>query len=61
MSNTFHHRGQKHRWCGWDLWNKRPLSGMARTTENKDMSRRLERSKNNHQLRATNVDDWDDI
>ena len=61
MSRTAHHKGQKHKWCGWDLWNRRPLSGMSRTPENKAMSRRIERARNNNQLRSTGVDDWDDI
>ena len=34
---------------------------MARTPANKAMSRRLERNKNNHQLRTTSADDWEDI
>jgi hypothetical protein len=57
MSNTTHH--QKHRHSGCDLWNKRPLSGQPRTTENKDLSRRLERSRAKQKLR--NADDWDDV
>jgi hypothetical protein len=59
MSNTTHHRNQKKRHNGCDLWNKRPLSGEARTTENKDLSRRLERSRAKQKLR--NADDWNDV
>jgi hypothetical protein len=44
MSNTYHHRGQKHRHCGRDLWSKRPLSGCPFEASFKAMSRRIERN-----------------
>ena len=44
MANTHHHRGQKHRHCGKDLWSKRPLSGCPFEASFKKMSRRIERN-----------------
>lgn len=44
MSRTFHHRGQKDRHFGRDLWSKRPLSQHEFTAENKRLSRKIERS-----------------
>ena len=44
MANTYHHRGQKHRHCGRDLWSKRPLSGCPFEASFKAMSRRIERN-----------------
>lgn len=43
MSRTKHHRGQKNRHNGSDLWSKRPMSGEAITAKNKKLSRRKER------------------
>lgn len=45
MSRTKHHRGQKGRNCGRDLWSRRPFSGNPFNAWSKKMSRRLERAR----------------
>jgi hypothetical protein len=47
MSRTKHHKGQSKRHQGRDLWSKRPLSGAAFTTQNKKLSRKIERKQLN--------------
>lgn len=47
MSRTRHHKGQKNRHLGRDLWSKRPLSGESFTTKNKKLSRKIERKQLN--------------
>lgn len=49
MSNTYHHRGQRERHLGHDLWGKRPLAGHDYSAENKRRCRRLERKRFNQQ------------
>jgi hypothetical protein len=44
MSNTHHHRNQKNRHIGQDLWSKRPMSGCPYEASFKAMSRRIERN-----------------
>lgn len=45
MSRTKHHRGQKQRHCGHDLWSKRGgMAGAAYSAYNKFLTRRKERA-----------------
>ncbi len=43
MSRTRHHREQKNRHNGRDLWSRRPCSGYSYCAESKKLTRRLER------------------
>lgn len=45
MSRTRHHKGQKNRKAGYELWSKRPLSGENHTPKNKRISRKIERKR----------------
>lgn len=45
MSRTRHHKDQKYRHAGEDLWSKRPLSGCCYNSYNKKRSRRIERKR----------------
>jgi hypothetical protein len=45
MSRTRHHRNQRNRHCGRDLWSRRPCAGLSYCAESKRMTRRLERAR----------------
>lgn len=44
MSNTYRHRGQKHRHNGRDLWSRRIGGHRAYNSYNKFLTRRTERA-----------------
>ena len=51
MSKTDHHRGQKNRWIGWDLWSRRGDMGMTmKNTYSKFLTRRRERAQDKEKL-----------
>ena len=62
MSRTAHHKQQKHRHCGRDLWSRRAGMGYySYCTENKKLTIRREREENRvlvrEEIKACNTQD----
>lgn len=50
MSRTTHHKEQKHRHGGHDLWSRRPRAGHCYSAYNKLICRRIERKRKRKEI-----------